>query len=57
MGICLWSPPLDEMGNSVRGVKFCEEFAKYYTFHKVNAEGFRRVKRIYQVSGYWLIRA
>ena len=24
MGICTWSPPLDQMGNSCRGVQFCE---------------------------------
>ena len=24
MGICAWSPPLDSMGNSVRGIRFCE---------------------------------
>ncbi|CAG2062970.1 unnamed protein product [Timema podura] len=24
MGICTWSPPLDSLGNSVRGVQFCE---------------------------------
>lgn len=24
MGICLWSPALDETGNSVRGVAFCK---------------------------------
>jgi glutaminase len=23
MGICLWSPPLDKMGNTTRGVLFC----------------------------------
>ena len=23
MGICLWSPPLDMYGNSVRGIQFC----------------------------------
>ena len=37
MGITLYSPPLDEMGNSVRGVQFCEEFVHLYNFHKVSA--------------------
>ena len=23
-GMCLWSPPLDSCGNSVRGIQFCE---------------------------------
>ena len=27
-GICIWSPRLDDMGNTVRGVDFCQEFAK-----------------------------
>ena len=30
MGICIWSPKLDPMGNSVRGVKFSKEFIKNY---------------------------
>lgn len=24
MGMCLYSPPLDALGNSCRGVQFCE---------------------------------
>ena len=24
LGICTWSPPLDQMGNSCRGVQFCQ---------------------------------
>jgi glutaminase len=28
MGICLWSPALDSMGNSCRGVAFCKEMIK-----------------------------
>jgi len=38
MGMCFWSPPLDEFGNTVRGVQFCEEFVKLYTFQKVTGE-------------------
>jgi len=33
MGICIWSPKLDEMGNSVRGVEFCKILGKKYNFH------------------------
>lgn len=25
MGICIYSPLVDKFGNSVRGIKFCEE--------------------------------
>ena len=39
MGITLYSPPLDECGNSVRGVRFCEEFVHLYNFHKVRTIG------------------
>ena len=28
MGIALWSPPLDKMGNSVRGVEFCKRLVQ-----------------------------
>uniref|UniRef100_A0A914W2S0 glutaminase n=1 Tax=Plectus sambesii TaxID=2011161 RepID=A0A914W2S0_9BILA len=33
MGICLWSPPLDKMSNSVRGVEFCKEMVARFKFH------------------------
>jgi len=33
MGMCLWSPPLERMGNSVRGVAFAEKIVGEFKFH------------------------
>ena len=32
-GFCTWSPRLDDIGNSVRGVHFCKLIAKHFSFH------------------------
>lgn len=33
MGICIWSPRLDKIGNSVKGIEFCKKLVERYNFH------------------------
>ena len=33
MGICIWSPPLDKNGNSVRGIEVCKWLVEIFNFH------------------------
>jgi len=42
MGLSLWSPALDRIGNSVRGLAFAEQLAQRFNFHKFDNVGHDR---------------
>lgn len=37
MGISIWSPRLDHVGNTVRGVEFCQRLVERFSFHQYDS--------------------
>ena len=36
IGICVYSPPIDQQGNSVRGIRVCQEISNEFELHAFN---------------------
>ena len=56
-GLCVWSPRLDIMGNSVRGIDFCLELSRqteslYHLFSSANTPGSGEDISLYQIIHY-----
>ncbi|WP_416971707.1 glutaminase A [Streptomyces sp. 4F14] len=45
MGVCVWSPRLDELGNSVRGIEMCRKLVETFQVHPHAAQETRAARK------------
>ena len=50
IGICVYSPPIDQQGNSLRGIRVCQEISKEFELHAFNNRTNVRsvIRRVYR---------
>lgn len=46
MGICVYSPKLDSVGNSVKGIEFAKKLVEHFNFHNFDSLLFETEKKI-----------
>jgi glutaminase len=51
LGIAVFSPPLDSRGNSVRGIRVCDEFSRHLDLHLLNRPSVGKVALRLKTSG------
>ena len=51
-GLGVFSPPLDELGNSVRGIKVCQELSSHFKIHLLHSEDNAEncIRKLYDLS-------
>tara|TARA_B110000208_G_scaffold187405_1_gene245345 strand:+ start:30 stop:1598 length:1569 start_codon:yes stop_codon:yes gene_type:complete len=51
MGIATWSPRLDDIGNSTKGIEFCKLFGETFNFHIF--DNLTDTEKIYPINSYY----